>query len=306
MKICNACNLEKPLNDFYIRNVAGRQYPYTKCKTCSCKAAHNNRKASGYYERNKDKESERNRRRYAEIKESKTGLPKDNHGNMKVFTIADLREFVKASKHFNELYQNIGYKSQPNKSVRNYIKRMISEFSIDHSHFITKNPTPRYTKERLEPYVLVSTSHTEVLRKLGINIAGSNMANIKRAIERFEISTEHFTVFEPALDKKYKEITVIQHKEQTIERAAKLLSGELQEDINSHWLIILMEQDGKTYECSSCFIDEWMSKNIRLEVDHIDGNRKNNHRNNLRFLCPNCHSQTETFGRKKMIYPEPG
>ena len=54
--------------------------------------------------------------------------------------------------------------------------------------------------------------------------------------------------------------------------------------------------ENKTYECSSCGITEYNNKPITLQVDHIDGDRKNNEMNNLRFLCPNCHSQTKTWG----------
>ena len=50
------------------------------------------------------------------------------------------------------------------------------------------------------------------------------------------------------------------------------------------------------YKCSSCGITEYNNKPITLQVDHIDGDRTNNGFDNLRFLCPNCHSQTETWG----------
>lgn len=54
------------------------------------------------------------------------------------------------------------------------------------------------------------------------------------------------------------------------------------------------------YQCTECGISEWQSKSISLHVDHIDGNSDNNFPSNLRLLCPNCHSQTETFcGRNK-------
>ncbi len=54
------------------------------------------------------------------------------------------------------------------------------------------------------------------------------------------------------------------------------------------------------YQCSFCNISTWNDKSIVLELDHIDGNSDNNFLNNLRLLCPNCHSQTETYcGRNK-------
>ena len=58
----------------------------------------------------------------------------------------------------------------------------------------------------------------------------------------------------------------------------------------------LAEQRG--YACECCGISKWNGKNIVLECDHIDGNHKNNVPNNLRLICPNCHSQTDTYKAK--------
>lgn len=52
------------------------------------------------------------------------------------------------------------------------------------------------------------------------------------------------------------------------------------------------------YVCSECGISEWNGKPITLQVDHVDGNPGNNQPVNLRLVCPNCHSQTSTFGSK--------
>lgn len=59
---------------------------------------------------------------------------------------------------------------------------------------------------------------------------------------------------------------------------------------------VLHEQGGK---CLHCEISDWNGKEITLQLDHIDGNKKNNTRENFRMLCPNCHSQTETWCKKK-------
>ena len=52
------------------------------------------------------------------------------------------------------------------------------------------------------------------------------------------------------------------------------------------------------YRCSVCGIEPmWQSKPLTLVLDHINGVNNDNRLQNLRFLCPNCNSQTNTFSR---------
>ena len=63
---------------------------------------------------------------------------------------------------------------------------------------------------------------------------------------------------------------------------------------------LLIREKIFSYKCFNCGIDEWMGEPISLELDHINGDSFNNDVNNLRLLCPNCHSITNTFrGRNK-------
>lgn len=60
---------------------------------------------------------------------------------------------------------------------------------------------------------------------------------------------------------------------------------------------VILEQNGK---CNKCNLDKWLNEDIPLELEHIDGNHKNDERNNLEALCPNCHALTPTWrGRNK-------
>ena len=52
------------------------------------------------------------------------------------------------------------------------------------------------------------------------------------------------------------------------------------------------------YKCAICGISKWNNKTLSLELDHINGMNNDNRLENLRFLCPNCHSQTTTYGSR--------
>lgn len=55
----------------------------------------------------------------------------------------------------------------------------------------------------------------------------------------------------------------------------------------------------REWKCEECRITEWFGRPITLEVEHVDGNVTNNTKSNLKLLCPNCHSYTPTWRRKK-------
>lgn len=50
--------------------------------------------------------------------------------------------------------------------------------------------------------------------------------------------------------------------------------------------------------CSECGLDSWLGEPLTIQIDHINGIRNDHRLENLRMLCPNCHSQTETYGRR--------
>jgi 5-methylcytosine-specific restriction endonuclease McrA len=65
---------------------------------------------------------------------------------------------------------------------------------------------------------------------------------------------------------------------------------------------------GWDYRCSVCDLTSWQNRPISLHLDHINGISDDNRLENLRFLCPNCHQQTDTWGSKnkksKVLIPD--
>lgn len=70
--------------------------------------------------------------------------------------------------------------------------------------------------------------------------------------------------------------------------------------INTHSLKLkLYKAKVKEPKCEICGIEDWLGKSISFHLDHINGNNQDNSLDNLQILCPNCHSQTDTYAGKK-------
>ena len=150
----------------------------------------------------------------------------------------------------------------------------------------------KYTRENLEPAVKQSYSYANVLRILGKKPAGGTQTHIKKCIDKLKIDTSHFTGQghlkgkSPSNKKTPEEILILKEDSIYVGRThGSLLTRALLES-------------GIEYKCEYCEISEWQWKPITLHVDHINGRNFDDRKENLRFLCPNCHSQTKTYGSK--------
>lgn len=135
-----------------------------------------------------------------------------------------------------------------------------------------------------------SKSYSDCLRNLGLTTKGGSSSKIlKHRIFMLNISTKHF---EP----KYKKAHDIRRKD---------LNGILVENSNYRNISSLKKRliSSKLldYKCSICGNEGvWNNKQLTLQLDHINGINNDNRLENLRFLCPNCHSQTDTFSGKNL------
>ena len=69
---------------------------------------------------------------------------------------------------------------------------------------------------------------------------------------------------------------------------------------SNHMVKKRLTELGVAQHCSECGISEWRGKLIPLELDHINGKNTDNRIENLRLLCPNCHSLTDTWRGKNI------
>ena len=147
----------------------------------------------------------------------------------------------------------------------------------------------KYSKELLEKTVKDSLSYSSVCKKLGVLPAGGMWNHIKSIIKKYDIDTSHF------LGKAAHAGSNHTGKTKKLTAAQILVEGKESRERGSRLRRALLEI-GREYKCESCSLtDVWNGKPIALEVDHINGDWSDCREDNLRFLCPNCHSQTANF-----------
>ena len=159
----------------------------------------------------------------------------------------------------------------------------------------------RYTKEWLEELCASSYSLAEVLKKAGRKPGGGNQETLKKKIMEFEIDISHFTGQLWNKGKTKETDNRIASREQyQLEEVFCLNSPVTQKVLRGY----IERHNVIEYKCQLCGCDgHWLNTEIALEIDHINGNNKDNRIENLRYLCPNCHATTETY-RGKNIKPK--
>ena len=148
----------------------------------------------------------------------------------------------------------------------------------------------KYSRELLADAAKDSYSIAQVIRKLGLKQSGGNHSHIKRRLDKYEIDISHMTgqgwQRGAASTNRLSWQEVLQYDR---------IKGRKE---HSYRLRRALIESGILHICNICGNGgEWLGNKLTLQIDHIDGNPINNIRNNLQFLCPNCHSQTETFGK---------
>ncbi|MFF0585272.1 HNH endonuclease signature motif containing protein [Streptomyces sp. NPDC003781] len=202
-----------------------------------------------------------------------------------------LEEAARGARTLTEALVRLGV--DPKSWKRRYIFDRMRKLGVDVSHF--RREGAKWTREILEPVVAQSASVNDVLRRLGLDPVGGHHTNISRRIRAYGIDTSHFTSVVRTERQRHnqrrrtpEEILI----EDTSTRARRIPGSRLKR---------ALRELGMEERCALCGIEAvWLGEPLPLEVDHIDGNWRNNRIENLRLLCPNCHSTTDTYrGRSK-------
>jgi hypothetical protein len=190
-------------------------------------------------------------------------------------------------------------KIEPYDSAYAYFKRRLVHFGIDTSHFTpgkgsSLSATTEISREELAAAVACSRSIAAVMRELRLPNSTSTRRRIQRGIEEFRLDTAHFS------GRAHTRGMRLGPRLKPEDLLVRLPSGSRRpkgEQLRNMLISIGWEEI-----CVNCGTGpHWCGRPMTLEIDHIDGDWLNNSPSNLRLLCPNCHSITDTYrGRNKL------
>lgn len=150
------------------------------------------------------------------------------------------------------------------------------------------------SKEEFEKIVKGHNTLSAILKDFGMLNKGNNFKTLNRRIKEENIDTKHITKnyrnTMPAILK-----NIIPLEKILIEHSTYVNGNGLKKKLFKEALL-----ENKCYECGQ--LPVWNNKPLSLHLDHINGIHNDNRIENLRILCPHCHSQTETFAGKNKHY----
>ena len=150
-------------------------------------------------------------------------------------------------------------------------------------------------REELQKLLDSSTSFVDILQKIGMSSHTGNRKTLKSRIEKEKLDLSKLNKNRNEWRKKFAAIST--------NKNARTLSDILKVGIKYNSPDLkrrLIKENLLENKCALCGqLPEWNGKPLTLQLDHINGVHNDNRLENLRILCPNCHTQTETWGGKK-------
>lgn len=147
----------------------------------------------------------------------------------------------------------------------------------------------KYTLHQLQDAVKCSTSMRQVLQRLNIAAYGGNYDVLRKAIRTHGIDISHFS---GQGWNKGRKLPPKQPIERYLQNTFPIQSYKLKNR--------LLREGMLPQRCMRCGGTHWLDQLIPLELDHINGDNKDNRLANLRLLCPNCHALTPTYRNRKI------
>ena len=154
----------------------------------------------------------------------------------------------------------------------------------------------RFTQQEFITLVQSHNSYAGIIKELGIRLTGGNYKSLQERIHIDGIDVSHITQ-STAKFSQIRSKTAIPLEHILIEHSTyrdgrrlklKLIQAGLVED-----------------RCDICgLLPEWNGMALVLQLDHINGNHADNRLDNLRIVCPNCHTQTQTYSGRNNKHPK--
>ena len=142
---------------------------------------------------------------------------------------------------------------------------------------------PRYTNEQISKAVVASESVAGVLRLLSIRASGGSHSHITRRIKRADIDTSHFS------RQGWNKGKIFPNQRRTPESILVMRTAGRRQ--HHHLLKRALIETGTPYKCNECGLPPyWIGRDLTLQVDHKNNDWLDDRKENLQFLCPNCHA----------------